>query len=177
MKTLKLSLLAAVAAIVVACGGGNPLVQSWKISALTVDGKPFADAMREAAMARMPNDSTLTDSVKQAMMAAMEAELKATQERMMANTWTFNEDMTVTMVEGTETKKGKWNLSEDKKKLTITPDGGGNAMDFEVVALEAGQLKLKQTMEGSVMEFTMMPSAAADLVNAVSGAMDSAAAH
>jgi len=185
MNSIKLFLLAAVAAVVVACGGGNPVVGSWAVESMTMNGQNMETMLRERMMAGLTAatnpDSAKTPEAKDSLAKALEASITAAIEegnkKMKEMRVTFNEDMTYTMAGGPREEKGKWALSEDKKKLTITPEGAA-AMEYEVAELTAASLKLKMTQGGHTQEFTMMPAAAADVVNAVGNAMaDSTAAH
>ncbi len=186
MKSIKLFALAAVAAIVVACGGGNPMVGSWAVETMTMNGQNMETMLRERMMAGLTAstnpDSAKTPEAKDSLAKALEASITTALEegnkKMKEMRVTFNEDMTYTMAGGPREEKGKWALSEDKKKITFTPDGGGAAYDMAVEMMD-GKMKISGGAEGMTTEMTLIPAAAADVANAVGNAMggDSTAAH
>lgn len=163
MRTLAIVFALCVAVIATSCGGGNPLVGTWKVKTVMMNGQDMVAQMQtqmDERLAQMTADTTMPDSLKQVMIAQMTEQMEKAKAQMTQVTFTFNADGTYSIAGGENAETGKWELSEDKKKLKTT-NAEGRTEEVEVVTMNETTLTLKRAQDGQTMEMTFERGAAA----------------
>jgi len=163
MRTLAIVFALFVAVIATSCGGGNPIVGTWKVKSVNMNGQDMVAQMQtqmNEQLAQLTADTTMPDSLKQIAIAKLNEQMEQAKASMMAMSFTFNADLTYSIAGGPNTETGKWELSEDKKKLKTT-NAEGRVEEVEVVTMNETTLTLKRASDGQTMEMTFERGAAA----------------
>lgn len=151
MKSVRLSqiLFFALVVLMAACKGGSPkemITKKWK-----VDADAFEKLMKEE-IEKMKKDKP--EEAKN-----MEAGLGMLKGMMGSVTFEFKADGTaeMSMTAMGQTKKGKWTISEDGKKLTLEEEGGKKE-DMDIEELSKSKLVLKNKMGKEEIKLPFVPA-------------------